>query len=159
MSNHYEWGQARTSLYHIVSRDTAPAEWNLPEPDPIEPWSVGVTSPLALGVFNENGDGTVLEGEAGEILDYVDRLYAYAHRELDDQVEYDTRACAQCGDQVLTLSSRDWCDACEAITIPDEVWTAFLEQEYQLNLEHPGEVSLSAVVGEILRLLAEHESQ
>jgi hypothetical protein len=157
MSSHYEWGQARTSNYHLVTRETAPEEWNLPEPDPADPWSVGVTSAHALGLFNENGDGTVLEGEAGEILDYVDRLHAYAHRELDGLVEYDTRPCAQCGDQVLILSLRDWCDGCEAITIPGDVWTAFLEQESQLDQEHPGEVSLSAVVGEILRLMAERE--
>ncbi|KEF94954.1 hypothetical protein K883_05379 [Mycobacterium sp. TKK-01-0059] len=159
MSSHYEWGQARAGNYQLVTRETAPDEWNLPEPDPIDPWSVGVTAEHALGLFNENGDGTVLEGSPGEILDYVDLLHAYAHRELDGLVEYDTRPCAQCGDHVVILSSRDWCDACEAITIPDEVWTAFLDQEYQLNLEHRGEVSLSAVVGEILRLLAEHENQ
>lgn len=39
----------------------------------------------------------MLEGEAGEILDYVDRLHAYAHRELDGLVEYDTRPCGQSG--------------------------------------------------------------
>ncbi len=44
----------------------------------------------------------------------------------------------------------------DEIVIPGEVWTRFLEQEMQLDQEHPGEVSLSAVVGEIRRLMAEH---
>jgi hypothetical protein len=156
VSSHYEWGDAREGLYGIVTKESAPEEWNLPELDPTDVFGVGVTAPYALGVFNANGDGTILEGDADEILDYVDKLHAYTHRELDDTVR-DERACANCGDQVLTLSSRDWCDACEAITIPGEVWTAFLEQEYLLDQEHPGEVSLSAVVGELMRLLAEHE--
>ncbi|OOK65387.1 hypothetical protein BZL29_7688 [Mycobacterium kansasii] len=43
---------------------------------------MGVTSGHALGLFNANGDGTVLEGEPGEILNYVDLLHAYVHREL-----------------------------------------------------------------------------
>lgn len=38
--------------------------------------------------------------------------------------------------------------------IAGEVWTRFLEQEYQLDREHPGEVSLAAVVGELRRLAA-----
>lgn len=156
MSNHYEWGIARDGLYGIVTKESAPEEWNLPEPDPLDVFSVGVTAPYALGVFNANGDGTILEGDAGEILDYVDKLHAYTHRELDGTVQSE-RVCANCGDQGLTLSSRDWCDGCEAVTIPGEVWTAFLEQESQLDQEHPGDVSLSAVVGELMRLLAEHQ--
>lgn len=157
MSSHYEWGDARSGNYQLVTRETAPDEWNLPAPDPADPWSVGVTSGHALGLFNANGDGTVLEGDPDEILDYVDLLHAYAHRELDGLVEYDTRPCAQCGDQVLTLSSRDWCDACEAVTIPDEVWSAFLARETLRANEHPGEVALSAVVSELLRMVAERE--
>lgn len=145
MSSHYECGDARAGLYQIVSRDSAPQEWNL-----------RVTASHALGLFNASGDGTVLEGAPAEILDYVDLLHAYTHRELDELVDYDTRACAACGDQVLTLSSRDWCDACEAVTIPGEVWRAFLAQETTLDDEHPGAVSLSAVVGELLRMIAEH---
>lgn len=158
MSNHYEWGTAADGNYGIVSKEAAPAEWNLPEPDPHDMWSVGVTEPFALGVFTANGDGTILEGDAKSILDYADKLHAYAHRELDGLVDDDgTRACAQCGDQVLTLSARDCCDACEAVTIPGVVWTAFLEQEHQLDQEHPGDVTLSAVVGELLRLIADHQ--
>lgn len=38
--------------------------------------------------------------------------------------------------------------------IPGEVWTRFLEQEYQLDHEHPGAVTLTAVVGELRRLAA-----
>lgn len=42
---------------------------------------------------------------------------------------------------------------CEGVWIPDAVWTQFLEQEAQLNSEHAGDVSLTAVVGEILNFL------
>ncbi|MFN8043348.1 MAG: hypothetical protein U0S13_08375 [Mycobacterium sp.] len=38
--------------------------------------------------------------------------------------------------------------------ITGEVWTRFLEQEYQLDRDHPGEVSLAAIVGELRRLAA-----
>jgi hypothetical protein len=86
MSNHYEWGMVWEGGYQIVTRKSAPDEWNLPEPDPLLPFDVGVTSPFALGVFTANGDGTVLEGKAAEIVGYVDRLHAYVHRQLDDQV-------------------------------------------------------------------------
>jgi hypothetical protein len=50
-----------------------------------------LTAPNALGAYNSDGDGTLLEGKPGEILDYVDRLHAYAHRDLDGSVECDTR--------------------------------------------------------------------
>lgn len=43
--------------------------------------------------------------------------------------------------------------------IPGEVWTRFLEQEIQLDQEHPGDVSVTAVVGEIRRLIAEHRRE
>lgn len=41
-----------------------------------------------------------------------------------------------------------------AVTIPGDVWRSFLAQETTLDDEHPGAVSLSAVVGEILRMVA-----
>ncbi|AGB27374.1 hypothetical protein Mycsm_07282 (plasmid) [Mycobacterium sp. JS623] len=153
MSSHYEWGHARTGLYQLVTRESAPEQWHVPEPDSGGP----VTAAHALGLFTENGDGTVLQGEPGEILDYVDLVHAYAHWELDDLIEYDTRPCALCGDQVRALSSRDWCDACEATVIPGDVWRAFLAQESLLDDEAPGPVSLSAVVGELRRMIAEHQ--
>ena len=39
--------------------------------------------------------------------------------------------------------------------IPGDVWRAFLAQETTLDDEHPGQVSLSAVVGELLRMTAD----
>jgi hypothetical protein len=115
-----------------------------------------VTYPFALGVFTPNGEGTVLEGEAAEIVDYADRLHAHAHRRLDGQldvpVEDETRACALCGDEVLILSSRDWCDGCEATVIPAGVWRAFVAR--QSMLDDQGDVSLSAVVDALLRMIA-----
>lgn len=44
----------------------------------------------------------------------------------------------------------------EQVMIPGEVWTAFLEQEMQLDQEHPGDVSLAGVLTEIRKLMAEH---
>lgn len=150
MSNHYEWGAANTGRYQVVAREAALDAWCVDEAEAASSVS------HVLGVFNFDGDGTVLEGSPEDILDYVDRLHAYVHCELDDTVDREERACAGCGDHVLILSSRDWCDACEAVTIPGEVWTAFLAQEYQLDLDHPGDVTLSAVVGELRRLMQEH---
>jgi hypothetical protein len=43
----------------------------------------------------------------------------------------------------------------EAVMIPGDVWRAFLAQETTLDDEHPGQVSLSAVVSELLRMTAE----
>lgn len=42
------------------------------------------------------------------------------------------------------------------LVVPGAVWSAFLEQEMQLDQEHPGDVTLPAVIGEIRRLVAEH---
>ncbi len=41
------------------------------------------------------------------------------------------------------------------ILIPGDVWTQFLAQETQLDAESPGPVTLSAVVAEIRRMVAE----
>lgn len=49
------------------------------------------------------------------------------------------------------------CGGCAAVTIPGDVWRAFLAQETALDDEHPGPVSLSAVVGELHRMIAEGE--
>ncbi|ANE83328.1 hypothetical protein A7U43_27690 (plasmid) [Mycobacterium adipatum] len=51
--------------------------------------------------------------------------------------------------------SRELCGACAAVTIPGDVWRAFLAQETALDDEHPGPVSLPAVVGELHRMIAE----
>lgn len=44
----------------------------------------------------------------------------------------------------------------EQVMIPGKVWAAFLEQEMQLDQEHPGDVSLAGVLTEIRKLMAEH---
>jgi hypothetical protein len=49
VSTHDEWGPARTGLYQLVTRKTAPAEWDLPEADPGDVCAVGVTASHALG--------------------------------------------------------------------------------------------------------------
>lgn len=114
MSNHYEWGTANTGRYHVLTREAALDAWR------VDGAEVDSSVSHVLGVFNLDGDGAVLEGSPEGILDYVDKLHAYAHRELDGAVEREERACASCGDDVLLLPSRDRCDACEAVTIPGE---------------------------------------
>lgn len=47
------------------------------------------------------------------------------------------------------------CGDCEGLSIPGDVWRAFLAQETTLDDEHPGQVSLSAVVSELLRMTTE----
>ena len=47
-------------------------------------------------------------------------------------------------------------DSTDAVMIPGQVWTAFLEQEMQLDREHAGDVSLAGVIAEIRKLAAEH---
>ena len=42
------------------------------------------------------------------------------------------------------------------VTIPGDVWSSFLAQETTLDDEHPGAVSLSAVVEEIMRMIADN---
>lgn len=83
MSSHYEWGTAKGGLYSLVTRQAAPVVWRLPD--------VGeegaVSEPFALGLFTDNGDGTILEGDAAAIVDYVDQLHHYVHRELDSVVD------------------------------------------------------------------------
>lgn len=54
----------------------------------------------------------------------------------------------------MSSLSRELCGACAAATIPGYVWRAFLAQETALDDEHPGPVSLSAVVGELHRMIA-----
>jgi hypothetical protein len=88
------WGLAREGSHQVVTRESAPQEWDLPEPDPLLPWNVGVTAPFALGVFTPNGEGIVLEGEAAEIVNYVDRLHGYVHRRLDGQLDAPAESAA-----------------------------------------------------------------
>lgn len=47
-------------------------------------------------------------------------------------------------------------DSTDAVMIPGQVWTAFLQQEMQLDREHSGDVSLAGVIAEIRTLAAEH---
>lgn len=47
-------------------------------------------------------------------------------------------------------------DSTDAVMIPGQVWTAFLEREMQLDREHSGDVSVAGVIAEIRTLAAEH---
>ena len=76
MSSHYEWGTARGGLYGFW-QNTDLAAHDLQAVDPID-------GPAVLGLFNDNGDGLVLEGTAEEVRGYVDLLHASVHNLLDD---------------------------------------------------------------------------
>jgi hypothetical protein len=77
MSNHTEWGTAKGALYQVLGGDAARVEWNLGD-------DIIIEGPYLLGVFNDSGDGVVLEGQAGDILHYVDLLHAHVHHELGE---------------------------------------------------------------------------
>nr|WP_172692644.1 hypothetical protein [Mycolicibacterium sp. CBMA 213]AVN58307.1 hypothetical protein B5P44_p00012 [Mycolicibacterium sp. CBMA 213] len=62
--------------FRLATNETAPWDWELPR-------SSGGATTYALGLLTENGDGTVLHGEAHEVLAYVDRLHAHVHQQLD----------------------------------------------------------------------------
>lgn len=47
-------------------------------------------------------------------------------------------------------------DSTDVVMIPGQVWTAFLEQELQLDREHSGDVPLAGVIAAICKLAAEH---
>ncbi|WP_162625592.1 hypothetical protein [Mycolicibacterium llatzerense] len=76
MSNHYELGLAGMGYFRLATAETAPWEWEVPR-------SRGGAPTYALGLLTENGDGTVLHGEAHDVLAYVDRLHAHVHQQLD----------------------------------------------------------------------------
>ncbi|MGB8403486.1 MAG: hypothetical protein WCE30_05315 [Mycobacterium sp.] len=67
-------------------------------------------------------------------------------------LDYDDRTTLPAGSLEVDRSG----DGDAALVVPGAVWSAFLEQEMQLDREHPGDVTLAAVVGEIRRLMAAH---
>lgn len=71
---------------------------------------------------------------------------------MANDVEYQCKAVGLTGGDAIPTRV---CRGCEAVMIPGDVWRAFLAQETTLDDEHPGQVSLSAVVGELLRMTAD----
>lgn len=72
MSSHRNaCGPAATALYQVCSRSEARAEWGED--------TVGTH---ALGLFNDGGDGLIVDGTPEDIVWYVDRLHDYVHRTL-----------------------------------------------------------------------------
>lgn len=55
----------------------------------------------------------MLEPDEGPSVPADDRSGDFDPDEDPDLHMVTERECWQCGDLVLTLSSRDWCDACE----------------------------------------------
>lgn len=64
-------GPAAAALYQVCSRSEARAEWG----EEIE-------GTHALGLFNDGGEGLIVDGTPEEIVCYVDLLHAYVHRTL-----------------------------------------------------------------------------
>lgn len=46
-----------------------------------------------------------------------------------------------------------WAAPAEEVSIPEHAWTEFLGREYELDLDHPGDVTLAAVLGELALLI------
>jgi hypothetical protein len=78
MSNHIEWGHATEALYTLHTRAAAEEEYG-----------ETVRAPLALGLFNINGDGLVLEGTRRELLSYLRLVTEHVERETDRRLELD----------------------------------------------------------------------
>lgn len=55
-----------------------------------------------------------IAGTREELVKLSQRIAEVVAGEAEDVEEDDERECANCGDTVQTLSSRDWCDGCEA---------------------------------------------
>jgi len=75
MSTHIEYGGVNGAGYGLLPAGKADEQWALGLEVPFE-------SPFVLGLFTDNGDGMILEGDAEDILTYVDALHAHVRREL-----------------------------------------------------------------------------
>lgn len=95
------------------------------EPGPLDGTDVRVSDPvdghgIIYSVWDARKDAvTLAEREAIEARPdggiTIDTEFRYHIHPLDpDDNVLTERECAKCGDSVLTLSSRDWCDGCEA---------------------------------------------
>ncbi|MUL78824.1 hypothetical protein [Mycolicibacterium sp. CBMA 226] len=76
MSNHLEWGHARTGLASINPAERADTDEYLDVTDAARPhppiWQ--------LDLVNTNGDGLALIGPADELIAYLDRVRAQVAR-------------------------------------------------------------------------------
>ena len=69
MSNHYEWGDARSAEHVLTTRADAPEHLD----------TDSVTEPYALFIGTANGDGVILEDSPHQIVRWVDRLHQRVH--------------------------------------------------------------------------------
>lgn len=71
MSNRYSYvhTDAKSALYQGLSAVDARAEWGTTE----------IAGSHALGLFNEGGDGLIIDGTPEDLLHFVDLLHAHAH--------------------------------------------------------------------------------
>lgn len=78
MSLHRDWQIAKETICEVVSREDAPEAWNTSAYDEadLEDGSVenAVTAPFALGLFDLNGDGIIVEGDTTELLELGKRM-------------------------------------------------------------------------------------
>jgi hypothetical protein len=94
------------------------AVWDA-DPEEDEPSRPGALSCAECG--DEDAEQYVVSGpiDGGEDGDARTEVCLSCFRALDAESEGSaedaSRECAECGDEVATLSSRDWCDACEAV--------------------------------------------
>lgn len=98
MGVHVEW--ATTAWMDITV--AGPGE-EMPDGQKIDADKMG----LCLG----GDDLVVIEGTREGLLAKLESMIVQV---TDWEPDSDERECANCGDAVQTLSSRDWCDGCEA---------------------------------------------
>ncbi|WP_047523115.1 hypothetical protein [Microbacterium sp. ZOR0019] len=71
----------------------------------------------AYGRWTDATGGDSNDEELDAARDLIERLMSFASIEADED---DARECARCGEEVGYLSTRDWCDGCEALPLCDE---------------------------------------
>ena len=71
----------------------------------------------AYGRWTDTTGGDSNDDELDAARDLIEQLMIFASIEA---YEDDDRECARCGEEVGYLSTRDWCDGCEALRLCDE---------------------------------------
>lgn len=70
-ANQSAHGPAAEALYQVATKTEA-----------TEQWVEQIDGDYALGLFNDAGDGLIIDGTPEEILAYIDRVHAHAHQVL-----------------------------------------------------------------------------
>lgn len=64
-------GPAAAALYQVCTPSEAGVDWG-----------EQIDGSHALGLFNDAGDGLIVDGTPEEILAYIDQVHAHAHQKL-----------------------------------------------------------------------------